>query len=53
VLRRTLQELGWSKGRNVAFHIRFANADAELRRRYAAEMVRDASDRVAISRVSL
>jgi putative ABC transport system substrate-binding protein len=29
VLRRTLQELGWSEGRNVVFDVRFATADAE------------------------
>jgi putative ABC transport system substrate-binding protein len=44
VLRRTLQELGWSEGRNVVFDIRFATADAELRRRYATEMVAGAPD---------
>ena len=44
VLLRTLQELGWSEGRNVVFDIRFATADAERRRRYAAEMVAGAPD---------
>jgi putative ABC transport system substrate-binding protein len=44
VLLRTLQELGSSEERNVVFDIRFATADAELRRRYAAEMVAGAPD---------
>jgi len=34
-----LQELGWSVGRNVRIDYRWAAANAELKRRYAAELI--------------
>jgi putative ABC transport system substrate-binding protein len=43
-LRRSLQELGWIEGRNAQFDYRFATADAELRRKHAAELVSRAPD---------
>src|SRR5688572_7971481 len=44
VLRRALQDLGWIEGRNAQFEYRFATADANLRRKYAAELVSGAPD---------
>jgi putative ABC transport system substrate-binding protein len=37
--RQTLQQLGWTDGRNVRIDYRFALADAERTRKYAAELV--------------
>jgi putative ABC transport system substrate-binding protein len=39
-----LQELGWSDGRNVRIDYRYGLGDADLYRRYAAELVALASD---------
>jgi len=38
-LLRGLQELGWSVGRNVRIDYRWGAANAELKRRYAAELI--------------
>ena len=38
-LRQGLQELGWIEGRNVTIDYRFGTADADPRRRYAAELI--------------
>jgi ABC-type uncharacterized transport system substrate-binding protein len=37
--RQALRELGWTEGRNVRFDYRWGGGDAELNRRYAAELV--------------
>ena len=37
--RQTLQELGWTDGRNVKIEYRWGGADVGLYRRYAAELV--------------
>jgi ABC-type uncharacterized transport system substrate-binding protein len=37
--RQTFQQLGWSSGREVQIDTRWAAADADLNRRYAAELV--------------
>jgi putative ABC transport system substrate-binding protein len=37
--RESLQKLGWSEGRNVRFDYRWAGADPERMRAYAAELV--------------
>jgi putative ABC transport system substrate-binding protein len=42
--RQGLQELGWTDGRNVQIDIRSGLADADLYRRYAAELVALAPD---------
>jgi putative ABC transport system substrate-binding protein len=42
--RQTLQQLGWTDGRNVRIDYRFALADAERTRKYAAELVALAPD---------
>jgi putative ABC transport system substrate-binding protein len=39
-----LQELGWSDGRNVHIDVRWSAGDAELRRRFATELVALAPD---------
>src|SRR5262245_49994409 len=39
-----LQQLGWSDGRNVRIDIRYAAGDANLIRKYAAELVALAPD---------
>jgi putative tryptophan/tyrosine transport system substrate-binding protein len=39
-----LQELGWTEGRNLRIDIRWAAGDADLHRRYAAELVALAPD---------
>jgi putative ABC transport system substrate-binding protein len=39
-----LQELGWTEGRNVQFDFRSGSANADLYRRYAAELVALAPD---------
>ena len=38
-LLQGLQELGWSVGRNVRIDYRWGAANAELKRRYAAELI--------------
>jgi putative ABC transport system substrate-binding protein len=37
--KQGLQELGWTEGRNVQFDFRSGSANADLYRRYAAELV--------------
>ena len=37
--QQTLQQLGWSEGRNVQIDIRWGGDDAERDRRYAAELI--------------
>ena len=44
-----LQELGWTIGRNVQIDTRWAAADADLFRRYAAELVALAPDVILAS----
>src|SRR5215470_3792337 len=44
-----LQELGWTVGRNLQIDTRWAAADADLFRRYAAELVAAAPDVVLAS----
>ena len=39
-----LQQLGWSDGRNVRIDIRYAAGDANLSRKYAAELIALAPD---------
>src|SRR5436190_15974031 len=39
-----LQQFGWNEGRNVRIDIRWAAGDADLHRRYAAELVALAPD---------
>src|SRR4051812_39036018 len=41
---RGLQQLGWTDGRNVRIDTRWAAGNAELQRRYAAELVALAPD---------
>ena len=41
---QTLQQLGWTDGRNVRIDIRWGGADADRYRRYAAELVTLARD---------
>src|SRR3954463_2223948 len=41
---RGLQQLGWTDGRNVRIDTRWAAGDADLQRRYAAELVAMAPD---------
>jgi putative ABC transport system substrate-binding protein len=36
---QVLQQLGWTEGRNLRIDIRWASADADLYRKYAAELV--------------
>src|SRR5262245_44635317 len=43
-LRRGLQELGWTDGRNIQIEIRFGGADAARIRAHAAELVALAPD---------
>jgi ABC-type uncharacterized transport system substrate-binding protein len=42
--QRTLQQLGWSDGRNVRIDTRWGENDVERERRYAAELVAAAPD---------
>jgi putative tryptophan/tyrosine transport system substrate-binding protein len=42
--KQRLQELGWTEGRNVQFDYRSGLANADLYRRYAAELVALAPD---------
>ena len=42
--RQSLQQLGWTEGRNVQFDIRWAGGSAESFRRYAAELVAPSPD---------
>jgi putative ABC transport system substrate-binding protein len=42
--KQALQELGWTDGRNVQFDFRWGRANADLYRRYAAELVALAPD---------
>ena len=44
-----LQELGWSVGRNVRLETRWGEDDAELERKYAAELIALAPDAVLAS----
>jgi len=46
---QTLQELGWTDGRNVRIDTRWAGGDAERFRRYAAELVALAPDVILAS----
>jgi putative ABC transport system substrate-binding protein len=46
---QTLQQLGWTDGRNVRIDTRWASGDAELIRRYAAELVALAPDVIFVS----
>jgi putative tryptophan/tyrosine transport system substrate-binding protein len=39
VFRQALQQLGWSEGRNVQIDIRWGEDQADLERKYAAELV--------------
>jgi len=41
---QTLQQLGWTDGRNVRIDVRWAAADAELIRKYTSELVAHAPD---------
>jgi len=43
-LLQSLQQLGWTVGRNVQFDYRWGAVNAELKRRYAAELVALAPD---------
>jgi putative ABC transport system substrate-binding protein len=43
-LLQGLQELGWSVGRNVRIDYRWGAANAELKRRYAAELIAHSPD---------
>jgi putative ABC transport system substrate-binding protein len=47
--RQTLQQLGWIEGRNLRIDIRWAAGDAELYRKYAAELVALAPDIILAS----
>jgi putative ABC transport system substrate-binding protein len=42
--QKRLQDLGWTEGRNVRFDVFFAAGEAELARRYAAELISRAPD---------
>jgi putative ABC transport system substrate-binding protein len=44
--QQALQPLGWSEGRNARFDIRWAENNAELDRKYAAELVTLAPDAI-------
>jgi putative ABC transport system substrate-binding protein len=44
-----LQELGWTDGRNVRIHIRWAAGDLNASRKYAAELVALAPDVILAS----
>jgi putative ABC transport system substrate-binding protein len=46
---QTLQQLGWTDGRNVRIDTRWALGDTELIRRYAAELVALAPDVIFVS----
>jgi putative tryptophan/tyrosine transport system substrate-binding protein len=46
---QTLQQLGWTDGRNVRIDTRWASGDAELIRRYAAELVALAPDVIFVT----
>jgi putative tryptophan/tyrosine transport system substrate-binding protein len=50
---RGLQELGWTEGRNVRFDYRWGLADADLYRRYAAELVALAPDVILANGASI
>src|SRR5262249_40524257 len=39
VFVRTLEQLGWVEGRNVQFDLRWTGGNADLYRKYAAELV--------------
>jgi putative ABC transport system substrate-binding protein len=47
--RRSLQQLGWSDGRNVRIEVRWGEDDIERERQYAAELVAFAPDIVLAS----
>src|SRR5262249_5804487 len=54
VFQQTLATLGWTDGRNVRIDYRWGEGDAELRRKYAAELVALAPDViVAMSNTSI
>jgi putative tryptophan/tyrosine transport system substrate-binding protein len=42
--QKGLQDLGWTEGRNVRFDVFFAAGEAELARRYTAELISRAPD---------
>ena len=44
VFKQSLQELGWTEGRNVRFDIRWGAGDASRTRRHAADLVAFAPD---------
>ena len=46
---QTLQQLGWTDGRNVRIDTRWASGEAELIRRYAAELVALAPDVIFVT----
>jgi hypothetical protein len=48
-LLQGVQELGWSVGRNVRIDYRWGAANAELKRRYAAELVALCPDALCLS----
>jgi hypothetical protein len=43
-LRQTLQQLGWTEGRNIQIDLRWGGGDVERTRGFAAELVRLAPD---------
>jgi len=47
--RQSLQQLGWTEGRNVQFDIRWAGGSAESFRRYAAELVAPSPDLILVA----
>jgi putative ABC transport system substrate-binding protein len=49
VFRQSLQQLGWTDGRNVRFDHRFTMGDAATARKYAAELVALAPDVIFIA----
>jgi putative tryptophan/tyrosine transport system substrate-binding protein len=47
--KQELQKLGWREGRDVGFDVRFASADPERMRSYAAELATSAPDAILTS----
>ena len=48
-LRKALQQLGWSEGRNVRLEIRYGEDNIDIERKYAAELVALAPDIILAS----
>jgi hypothetical protein len=48
---QVLQQLGWTEGRNLRIDIRWASGDANLYRKYAAELVALTPDVILLRRV--